>query len=201
MAFYRTVYLIIISCLISACSSIPDYQPAPGSPQQLWLKHQQQLRDITAWRLQGQIAFITPQERNSATLNWQQLAQDFSINLTGPFGIHLMTIKRSAGIATLILDDNQQYQDSNAQRLINQLSPLPIPIDELRYWIMGEPLSDDLTLDRYGRVSQAAHPLGWQISYRNYQLINNIWLPKNISIKKDDIRIKIITRDWKIDAT
>ena len=112
-----------------------------------------------------------------------------------------MTIKRSAGIATLILDNEQQYQDSNAQRLINQLSPLPIPINELRYWIMGEPLSDDLTLDQYGRVSQATHPLGWQISYRNYQLINNIWLPRNISIKKDDIRIKIITRDWKIDAT
>ncbi|GIC78595.1 lipoprotein insertase outer membrane protein LolB [Moritella sp. F3] len=200
MTFQRSIYVIIISMLLSACSSKTQLPPPVGSPPQLWQQHQAQLQSINSWQLQGQIAFITPDDRNSATLNWQQLAQDFNINLTGPFGIHVLTIKRSDNISTLILDDDRQYQGRNTQTLINQLSPIPIPVDELRAWIIGDPLTDDVQLDNYGRVTQANHPLGWHISYTSYQLVDTIWLPKNIVIKQDDMRIKITTRNWKLNA-
>ncbi|MFT7683694.1 MAG: outer membrane lipoprotein LolB [Moritella dasanensis] len=200
MTFQRSIYIVILSLFLSACSTTTQL-PAPiGSPQQLWQQHQIQLQSIQTWQLQGQIAFITPDDRNSATLNWQQSSQDFKINLTGPFGIHLLTIKRSDNISTLILDDDRQYQGRDTQALINQLSPMPIPVNELRAWIIGDPLTNDVQLDNYGRVTKANHPLGWHISYTKYQLIDNIWLPKNIVIKQDDLRIKITTRNWKLNA-
>jgi len=201
MTFQRSIYIVIISILLSACSTTTQYQAPVGSPKQLWQQHQVQLQSIRAWQVQGQIAVISPDSRNSATLNWQQFVNDFKINLTGPFGIHILTIKRNDNISTLILDDDQQYQGHNTQALINQLSPIPIPVNELRAWIIGEPLTDDVKLDGYGRVTQANHPLGWHISYTHYQLIDNIWLPKNIVIKKDDMRIKITTRNWNLNAT
>lgn len=201
MTFQRSLYIVILSVFLNACSTTTQL-PAPiGSPQQLWQQHQIQLQSIHTWQLQGQIAFITPDSRNSATLNWQQFTQDFNINLTGPFGIHVLTIKRSNDISTLILDDDRQYQGRNTQTLINQLSPMPIPVDELRAWIIGDPLTDDVQIDNYGRVTQATHPLGWHISYTKYQLIDTVWLPQNIVIKKDDMRIKITTRNWKLNAT
>ncbi|WP_017223072.1 lipoprotein insertase outer membrane protein LolB [Moritella dasanensis] len=200
MTFQRSIYIVILSLFLSACSTTTQL-PAPiGSPQQLWQQHQVQLQSIQTWQLQGQIAFITPDDRNSATLNWQQFSQDFKINLTGPFGIHLLSIKRSDNISTLILDDDRQYQGRDTQALINQLSPMPIPVNELRAWIIGDPLTNDVQLDNYGRVTKANHPLGWHISYTKYQLIDNIWLPKNIVIKQDDMRIKITTRNWKLNA-
>jgi len=199
MTFQRSIYIVIISILLSACSTTTPRAPI-GSPQQLWQQHQVQLQTINTWQLQGQIAIITPEDRNSATLNWQQFSDDFNINLTGPFGIHVLTIKRSDNISTLILDDDRQYQGPDTQTLIDQLSPIPIPVAELRAWIIGDPLTDDVQLDNYGRVSQANHPLGWHISYTRYQLIENIWLPKNIVIKQDDMRIKITTRNWKLNA-
>ncbi|MFT5807118.1 MAG: outer membrane lipoprotein LolB [Moritella dasanensis] len=200
MTFQRSIYIVILSLFLSACSTTTQL-PAPiGSPQQLWQQHQIQLQSIQTWQLQGQIAFITPDDRNSATLNWQQSSQDFKINLTGPFGIHLLTIKRSDNISTLILDDDRQYQGRDTQALINQLSPMPIPVNELRAWIIGDPLTNDVQLDNYGRVTKANHPRGWHISYTKYQLIDNIWLPKNIVIKQDDLRIKITTRNWKLNA-
>jgi len=177
-----------------------QYQPPAGSPQQLWQQHQLQLQTIQTWQLQGQIAVISPDSRNSASLNWQQFVNNFNINLTGPFGIHVLTIKRSDNISTLILDDKRQYQGRNTQALINQLSPIPIPINELRAWVIGDPLTDEVILDSYGRVSKAQHPQGWAISYTKYQLIDNIWLPQNIVIKKDDMRIKIMTRNWDLNA-
>jgi len=201
MTFQRSIYIFIFSLLLSACSTTSQYQVPAGSPQQLWQQHQAQLQSIQTWQLQGQIAFISPDSRNAATLNWQQFVNDFNINLTAPFGIHVLTIKRSDNISTLILDDNRQYQGHNTQALINQLSPISIPVNELRAWIIGDPLTDDVQLDNYGRVSQANHPLGWHISYTSYQLIDNIWLPKNIVIKQDDMRIKITTRNWKLNAT
>lgn len=201
MTFKRSIYIFIFSVLLSACSTTTQRQPPAGSPQQLWQQYQIQLQSIRTWQLQGQIAFISPDSRNSATLNWQQLVNNFKINLTGPFGIHVLTIKRSNNISTLVLDDGRQYQSSNTQSLINQLSPIPIPVNELRSWIIGDPLTDDVILDSYGRVIQANHPLGWHISYNKYQLIDNIWLPQNIVIKKDDMRIKITTRNWNLNAT
>ncbi|QUM79294.1 outer membrane lipoprotein LolB [Moritella sp. 5] len=201
MTFQRSIYIFIMSILLSACSSTTRVQPPVGNPQQLWQQHQVQLQSIRTWQLQGQIAFISPDSRNSATLNWQQYDHDFKINLTGPFGIHVLTIKRSDNISTLILNDDRQYQGRNTQTLVNQLSPIPIPVNELRAWIIGDPLTDDVQLDNYGRVTQANHPLGWHISYTHYQLIDNIWLPKNIVIKKDDMRIKITTRNWNLNAT
>ncbi|MCJ8351135.1 lipoprotein insertase outer membrane protein LolB [Moritella sp.] len=201
MTFQRSIYILIVSILLSACSTTTQRQPPAGNPQQLWQQHQIQLQTIRTWQLQGQIAFISPNSRNSATLNWQQFVNDFNINLTGPFGIHILTIKRRDNISTLILDDDRQYQGHNTQTLINQLSPIPIPVNELRAWIIGDPLTDDVQLDNYGRVTQANHPLGWHISYTKYQRVDNIWLPKNIIIKQADMRIKITTRNWKLNAT
>ena len=200
MTFQRSIYILIISVLLSACSTTQQIKQPIGSPQQLWLQQQALLQTIQVWQLQGQIAFITPDARNSATLNWQQHTDDFNINLTGPFGIHVLTIKRSEHISTLILDDDKQYQSNNTQDLINQLSPIPIPVNELRAWILGDPLTDEVILDSYGRVTSASHPQGWAISYTKYQLIDNIWLPKNIEIKKDNMRIKITTRNWNLNA-
>jgi len=201
MTFQRSIYIFIVSVLLTACSTTTPYQAPTSSPQQLWQQHQLQLQQIQSWQLQGQIAFISPDSRHSATLNWQQYANDFKINLTGPFGIHVLTIKRSDNMSTLILDDDRQYQGLNTQTLIDQLSPMPIPVNELRAWIIGDPLTDNVQLDNYGRVTQANHPLGWRISYTKYQLIDNIWLPKNIAIKKDDMRIKITTRNWNLNAS
>ena len=200
MTFQRSIYIVIISLFLSACSSMTQQQAPIGSPQLLWQQHQVHLQTIQTWQLQGQIAFITADARNSATFNWQQLTPDFKINLTGPFGIHVLTIKRSNNMSTLILDDDRQYQGRDTQVLVNQLSPLPIPVNELRAWIIGDPLTDDVQLDNYGRVTQANHPLGWHISYTKYQLIDNIWLPKNIVIQQDDMRIKITTRNWNLNA-
>jgi len=200
MTFQRSIYTLLFSILLSACSSTHQYQPPAGSPQQLWLQHQVQLQSINTWQVQGQIAVISSDSRNSANLNWQQFVNDFNINLTGPFGIHVLTIKRNDNTSTLILNDNSQYQSNNTQALVNQLSPIPIPVNELRAWIIGDPLTDDVQLDNYGRVSKAQHPQGWAISYTKYQLIDNIWLPQNIVIKKDDMRIKITTRNWDLNA-
>ncbi|QUM77985.1 outer membrane lipoprotein LolB [Moritella sp. 24] len=201
MTFQRSIYILIVSVLLSACSTTTQYQAPTGSPEQLWQQHQLQLQKIKTWQLQGQIAFISPDSRHSATLNWQQYTNDFNINLTGPFGIHVLTIKRSDNISTLILDDDSQYQSNNTQALINQLSPIPIPVSELRSWILGDPLTDDITLDSFGRVTKATHPQGWTLRYTKYQRIDNMWLPKNIEIKNDDMRIKISTRNWKLNAT
>ena len=199
----RSFYMTILILLLSACSSTRS--PAPAdislfSPQQLWQQQQHRLQTLTSWQLQGQIAFITPQSRNSASINWQQYSNDFSLNLSGPLGIHVLSLDRSAGLSTLTLEDDRQYQSMDTQQLINQLSPLPIPVNELRYWILGDPLTQTVSLDKYGRVTQAQHALGWQIHYTSYQWVNDIWLPQNMVISKDDMRIKIITRNWKLNA-
>lgn len=216
MTFNRSIYIIIISLLLSACSKQhPTEQPlietaTPQAAAQLWAQQQLKLQRLNQWQLRAQLAIISPDSRNSASLFWQQESStDYQVNLTGPFGVHLMTVKYAQGIASLLLDDNKTYRHPSISVLINRFSPTPVPVNELRYWIIGEPLSQYYQLDKLGRVTQTSHPSGWQINYLNYQYKSynseagkiHLWLPTKINIIKDDIRIKIAIREWTLNAT
>lgn len=216
MTFNRSIYIIVISLVLSACSTQPRIEVAQQDnqasliPAQLWAQQQQKLQQLNQWQLQAQLAIISPDSRNSASLFWQQESStDYQANLTGPFGVHLMTVKYGQGIASLVLDDNKTYRHPSISLLLNRFSPIPIPVNELRYWIIGEPLSQEISLDNRGRVTQALHPQGWKIDYQAYKYKTFIaagketplWLPTKINIVKDDIRIKIAIREWTLNAT
>lgn len=198
MNLFKRLGIVLISIYLSACTILPPVAPPDADRQALWQINQDKLHTIDHWKLKGRIAFFTATERNSASLYWKQSPEAFNINLTGPFGGSLFTLSQQQGLATLMIDDNQ-YQDSSPQRLINQLTPWPIPVDELRHWILGEPLSTDIQLDNYGRVISARHDQGWQINYQKYTRMGEYWLPTQMTISNDDIRIKITTRDWELD--
>lgn len=205
MALNRTLYVAFFSLLLSACSSLkqPSLLPPintnlPSTAQ--WDIRQTRLQQLNFWHLQGQMGIFTQDTRNSASLNWQQTADNYRINLSGPFGVHLMTIERDNGLTTLTLDDAKKYRHHDTQRLVNELSPVQIPVDELRAWIIGIPLTDDYQLDNFGRVTKAQHPQGWALSYQGYKKIDGIWLPQKINIQKDDIRIKISIKEWTLNA-
>jgi outer membrane lipoprotein LolB len=73
-----------------------------------------------------------------------------------------------------------------------------LPIDDLRYWLLGVPAPGtafELTLnsqDRAERVSQS----GWTIDFDGYRTVDGELLPDKLVMRRDGVRVRIAVDHW-----
>lgn len=94
------------------------------------------LAELTHWKLKGKIAWITPNERKSAYINWQQQNQDMQFVLSNLLGINLASLAFDGDMATLNAD-GKQFQDPSPAMLIYQTTGWNVPLERLSSWVKG----------------------------------------------------------------
>jgi outer membrane lipoprotein LolB len=190
----KSLILFFLASLLAGCAQLPEPQTVP------WLNHQQQLTNLNDWSLTGKLAVITPQERHSLNIYWQQSGNDFHITLTTFLGITVLDlIKTSSG--TLIVDNNgKQFFGEDAQTLIKQLSGLTIPVDALQQWIKGNPSQASYQLNSTNQVATLigidSQNARWSINYSDYKDTQGIALPYKLQLKHAEIRLKFAIAHW-----
>ncbi|WP_082664356.1 lipoprotein insertase outer membrane protein LolB [Pseudoalteromonas sp. 10-33] len=161
-----------------------------------------QLTNQKTWRVQGKLAFISPDERQSANLNWQQQENSNNLVLTSFIGTRILQLKQSRDIAELEFDD-KVYVDSNASALLKRLTGFALPVNNASDWLKGTIDSHTLKVDELGRAKQVLwidnEGKQWQINYTNYIQSAGFWLPTNLTLKHQKIRIKIQLYDWRFN--
>jgi len=161
-----------------------------------------QLTNQKTWRVQGKLAFISPDERQSANLNWQQQENSNNLVLTSFIGTRILQLKQSRDIAELEFDD-KVYVDSNASALLKRLTGFAVPVNNASDWLKGTIDSHTLQVDELGRAKQVLwidnEGKQWQINYTNYIQSAGFWLPTNLTLKHQKIRIKIQLYDWRFN--
>lgn len=185
------------------------------------------LASLNNWKLKGKIAWITPSERKSAYINWQQRGQAIEFKLTNLLGINLATLNYNNKRATL-KSDGQTYSDPSPSQLIYQTTGWDVPILPLSSWIKGvasidareyqgikntsnrNNISIEQTITRFENglikqlIGQCSGCDAWQIDYKGYQsaTLNNIeyQLPTTISLTNVRTRaiIKIRISEWSL---
>jgi outer membrane lipoprotein LolB len=161
-----------------------------------------QLTNQKTWRVQGKLAFISPDERQSANLNWQQQENSNNLVLTSFIGTRILQLKQSRDIAELEFDD-KVYVDSNASALLKRLTGFALPVNNASDWLKGTIDSHTLQVDELGRAKQVLwidnEGKQWQINYANYIQSSGFWLPTKLTLKHQKIRIKIQLYDWRFN--
>ncbi len=161
-----------------------------------------QLTNQKTWRVQGKLAFISPDERQSANLNWQQQENSSNLVLTSFIGTRILQLKQSRDIAELEFDD-KVYVDSNASALLKRLTGFALPVNNASDWLKGTIDSHTLQVDELGRAKQVLwidnEGKQWQINYANYIQSAGFWLPTKLTLKHQKIRIKIQLHDWRFN--
>lgn len=147
------------------------------------------------------MAFKSPEEKFSATLNWQQAPDQSEFRLSKLIGGTLMLLKEQPGGANLEIDD-EIYWDTDASALLNRITGWEIPVNDIRFWITGRlnPNNNgksNVKKDDTGRIWHIDSPDGWQIHYKNYKIFNGRSLPYNVVIKKQEIELKLRVNDWE----
>lgn len=201
MPLYKTLCLLLLFALISACTVTKPVQISVDEAQ-----NQQQLAKLKRWQIEGRMAFKSDDEKFSATLNWQQNDTQYDIKLSSFIGTSLLHMYGEPGAVSLETDD-KTYHDSDASVLIYSITGWNIPVERLSGWLKGQ-----IELDDKVRLSAAGLPMefvpdclncgDWKIAYKNFKQINSVWLPHQIELSntfKLNNKIKIRINQWKIN--
>ncbi|MBH0058265.1 outer membrane lipoprotein LolB [Pseudoalteromonas sp. SWXJZ94C] len=154
------------------------------------------------WQVEGKLAFISPDERQSANLNWQQRENSNNLVLTTFIGTRILSLKQTEKGAELEFD-GEEYFDTDAARLLKRLTGFTLPVNNADSWLKGTIDDQSLIVDQLGRAKQVLWfdntGKKWQIDYSAYMQAEGYWVPTKLTLKHQSIRIKIQLYDWQFN--
>lgn len=197
-----SLFALLLIGLIG-CSSQPP-QPVEPLTKISWEQRQQQLLPLTRWQVLGKINIRTPQESNTASLNWSQYDDHYRIYMAGPLGQGAINISGSERHGVILdISGEERRQAASPEQLLNQQLGWSIPIGQMPYWIRGLPAPNRLhakTLDPFNRLQQLQQN-GWTIDYLSYQQKQQ-HLPRKIQLHRNGkMKLTLILKQWQFSST
>ncbi|WP_430875408.1 lipoprotein insertase outer membrane protein LolB [Gilliamella sp. G0441] len=195
--------LIILPLLLSACHINKNIDNATAEEQ--WQIHQQDLKQVVAFQVNGSIAHFSDKSRNYARfLILQQSEEMYEIKITTPLGGNIVSLKVNSDYAELIDRDGRHYTDRDVESLMRKISNINIPLNSLHNWLKG--FSDDtsnIKLDNSGRLASTEFMQNankWNLTIPNYMTrkfkSRQIDLPATIELKHGDEKIRLKIDNW-----
>jgi outer membrane lipoprotein LolB len=184
--------------LLCACTVAPAGRG--DSAQQSWQQRHAQLADVRDWRLRGRIGIVTERDSGTASLQWEQRGESFTLRIVAPFGRGLLAIEGSEQGVTARNGKGEQSRADNAEDLLWRHTGWRIPLADLRYWVLGLTAPDSggsYRLDRRGRLAGLEED-GWQVEYHKYTALQKHELPANMHLQNEHLKIKLAISAWEI---
>ena len=196
-------WVLLICVCVSACQT-PGYSikvDAAHDPRQV-LQHQNRLADLKNWDLKARIGIKSTRQSGSATLLWQQQADNYRLKLILPFAQGIINIERQNGLVTLVDQTGQTRSANSAAALIYQSTGWYIPVAELSEWIIGQvPSVYQTQWSTDGLVAEAAVDV-WEIDYQTYQAVpyneDFLMLPGKIVLTHPELTLRLILNQWTL---
>ena len=168
----------LIFCLLflTACSSL-----MPKTDQQ-------------QWRIEGKIGVTTPDESLTGFLVWEQRADNYLINVSGPLGQGSTQIQGNSQQITLV-QGKEKVHSTNPEQLIYKQMGWNFPINNLKYWIIGKaaPYSESTSQYDDDRLSELLQD-NWKVEYFRYD--NYSGLPSRLRISQGNWKFTLIIKRW-----
>jgi len=191
------VAVVAVALLAGGCATTPPQVQMEG-----WTERRAALQALDDWNLDGRVAVAAGEDGFSGGLNWEQRGEKAEITLRGPMGGAAILI-RVDGVQTVVTDERGvTYDGEEARQFIKQnLGPeSPLPIAEMRYWLVGVPAPGsphDETLGGDRRLASLTQS-GWQIRYDRYETVGALALPARMDMATEGLRLRVAVSDWRL---
>lgn len=195
--------LLLASLLLAACSINTLSGPAKNQTSPEWQSHQQSVSLLTHYQTRGTFAYLTQEQKVYARFNWQQNSADqYRLILTNPLGIMEMELKVQPGVIQLINNQGKRYVSDDSEVMIQKLVGMPIPLNNLREWMLGLPGdATNFTLDARGYLHEVNYTYNgqhWTVIYQSYHNDCVPALPSNLELRQGDNLIKLKMDSWSL---
>lgn len=201
MKHFRSLVVLVTSVLLlNGCATMESTTNVE------WQTHQQRLAAIGTYQSTGKLGYISPQQRQSLNFQWSYSASLTQLRLTTFLGQTALNLKASPDGATVETYDDQSFSAATPQALIEQLTGLNIPVEQLNDWMLGKPTqADDYQLNQTNTLASLTKQVGqqtWQLEYLRYQDVQYagtaLPLPKKIKLQQGNISINLFISTWNL---
>jgi outer membrane lipoprotein LolB len=158
------------------------------------LSERKQLYALKKWAFEGRLAIANENESWTATLKWTHTQDEDKLILSGPLGQTggILIVSKEA----VILDrgEGETLHSTDINGFIEQQLGLKIPVQSLRYWVLG------LTHPEHPAtmLSDGFNQNNWIIQYAQMQQFNHRWMPRKLKAFQDKTRLKLIIDQWTV---
>ncbi|WP_163934273.1 lipoprotein insertase outer membrane protein LolB [Paraferrimonas sp. SM1919] len=165
------------------------------------LQHNQQFDPNDNWQLKGKLAIITPQQRSSVNIRWQQLESRQQLDFSSFLGINVLTMEANKDGAKLAFD-GKEYHGQSSSELIYRVTGWQLPLAELPLWVKGVPseTATNIIYTPEGQLQsfvQNSFGQTWLVNISKWQDLHGKKMPKLISIQHPQLKIKLQINQWQ----
>ncbi|MFT5950337.1 MAG: outer membrane lipoprotein LolB [Francisella sp.] len=199
----RIAFIVIALFVLSSCQSLSVNNSTEINKSTKFdiTALEAKLQKLNKWDAKGVIGIRYNGKADSANYVYSQNGDDFSIKLYGPLGIGSIEIKGNDKEAVFVDNKGKKTQANNVESLMMHKLGWFVPVEGLKNWIKGIPVSDKDT-DRHidnNNLTQVLLEKGWKIDYHGYKMFDDQYpLPTKIKMTRDDLSLKIIIKSWQV---
>lgn len=182
---------------LGGCASMRD---AGQADQAAWAARRAALEPLDQYQLDGRISLAAGREGWSGTLAWVQAGATLDFQFKGPFGIGGLSIRGDAEALEVRTHKGERFTVTDPERDFTARLGWSIPIQAMRYWLLGVPAPDgvaEVTVDARGRASRLVQH-GWTVDYEEYLAAGGETLPKRFVITRGEVKIKVLVDRWRL---
>ena len=195
----RVSILLLAVSVLSACTQLPKIDSSLKT--QLWLEHQIAASAIQSWDIKGRIAVKNEKESGTVSLFWNQFLANYEIRFVAPLGQGTYILTGSPTGVVMKAPKDTTIVAEDAEQLLREGLGWDVHLNGLKFWVRGLPEPgikySELLLDEQGRLTNM-NQSGFNVSVSRYTEQDGISLPEKLTIKSDNIQLKVVIQTWEI---
>lgn len=188
--------LTIIFLGLAGCVTQPTIKPAADSATHA--QHLKSLDGIQAFNLKGRIAVNANGKGYSGSVSWAHQPNQDSMDVFTPLGGKAAHIVKNAHEVSLTNAKGETISAQSVEALTEKTLGWRLPLSGLSDWAVGRPTAAPIThqaWDELGRLTQIEQQ-GWQIEYAQYTAYLNTVLPQKITLKNQNLQLRLVIEQW-----
>ncbi|MFU8788955.1 MAG: lipoprotein insertase outer membrane protein LolB [Methylobacter sp.] len=181
------LWLGCLFALLSACSVAPV---EPGMRySRAAMDH---LYGVERWSFEGRLALTGQADSWSASISWEHNPGSEKIKLSGPLGQGGVVISLAGNVVTLDRGGDDVQTSTQPEEFINQQLGMFVPVQSLRYWVVGLPEPSSAYKDTNDGFNQN----GWLNEYKQMQAVNDGFMPHKMTVMNNQVKLKLVIDRW-----
>jgi len=181
---------------LAACQTVP-VAPAPSLA---WSVRRPALQSLDRFGLNGRVAVAVGGQGFNAGLRWAQSGEMTHLALTGPLGAGGVQVTADGADLSVVTSNGKRLGSAAARAELEDKLGFEPPLTSLRYWVLGVPdpgAPASVQLDSQQRLTGLTQE-GWRIDYTAYMPVGAEWLPRLLTLRRQDVRVRMVVDAWQL---
>lgn len=189
--------LAVLAALAGCRTAPPPVVAGPGADAP-WPAQRAALEQLGRYALDGKVAVAANGQGFSANLRYRQQPQRAELALDGPLGIGGMRIALEQGALAVTNSRGEALDGSAARDEIERRLGFALPLDELRWWLLGLPAPGPSEVDALeGGEIRGFSQNGWRVAIPSRAPALGFALPQRLTAEREGARLKLFIQRWQ----